>query len=255
MDLFAFDFDFGADTRQGDRFKLLVEKVFLDGEFYKYGRIVAAEYASSARETSYYAYYFDAVSDDEDDGEYYDGEGYSLRRTWLMNPVRNARFTSPFGPRFHPILKRWRPHNGVDWAAPTGTPVMASADGVVEFAGWKGGNGNLVVIRHNDTYQSYYAHLHRFRRGLKKGQEVEQQDVIGYVGNTGLSTAPHLHYGVKKNGDWVDPLQIDTSRGEQLPRRHLSAFEKVRDEFDAALAGKLELPAKTSQPDPPANTP
>lgn len=240
MDLFAFDFDFGSDSRQGDRFRLIIEKVFLDGEFYKYGRILAAEYTSG--EKQFQAFYFDRDGEAGEEGEYYDAEGYALRRMFMLTPVRNARMTSPYNlKRMHPILKRVRPHLGVDWAAPTGTPVMASADGVVEFAGWKGGNGNLLVIKHNDTYTSIYAHLHRFARGMKKGKEVRQQQVIGYIGSTGLSTAPHLHYGLKKNGEYMDPMELDTSRGDQLPRRELARFEERRKELQGMLDGTVSL--------------
>lgn len=260
MDLFAFDFDFGTDSRQGDRFRLLIEKIYLDGEFYKYGRVLGAEYLTSARDSAFEAFWFDADGEAEPgaegnkDGEYFDAEGYALRRMFLISPVRGAKMTSPFGPRFHPILKRWRPHQGVDWAAPTGTPIMASADGVIEFVGWKGGNGNLVVIKHSDTYASVYAHMHRFARGMKKGKEVKQKDVIGYVGSTGLSTAPHLHYGIKKHGKYIDPLTIDTSRGEQLPRRALARFESERDRLRAMLDGSLPVdPPRTTggAPSPP----
>jgi len=240
MDLFAFDFDFGSDSKQGDRFRLIIEKVFLDGEFYKYGEILAAEYSTS--EKTFQAFYFDRDGAGGDEGEYYDAEGYALRRKFMLTPVRNAKFTSPFDrKRMHPILKRVRPHLGVDWAAPTGTPVMAAADGVVQFAGWKGGNGNLVVIKHDDAYTTVYAHLHRFARGMKKGKEVKQQQVIGYVGSTGLSTAPHLHYGLKKNGVYMDPMKLDTSRGDQLPRRELARFHERRKMLQGMLDGTKAL--------------
>lgn len=253
IDLFAFDFSFGTDSRQGDRFRVLIEKIYLNGEFYKYGRILAADYVSSAREQTFEAYWFDpdGPAEDSRSGEYFDAEGYALRRMFLLSPVRgDAKLTSGFGPRFHPILKRSRPHQGVDWAAPTGTPVMASADGVVEFAGWKGGNGNLVVVKHSETYTSIYAHLHRIPRGLQKGKEVKQKDVIGYVGSTGLSTGAHLHYGIKKNGEYIDPFTIDTSRGEQLPRRELALFNRERDRLRGMLDGTIAI--EPAQPPPTA---
>lgn len=256
MDLFAYDFDFGTDSRNGDRFRMLVEKIYLDGEFYKYGNILVAEYVSSEKAATFQAFFF--APDEDKDGEYYDAEGYSIRRAFLKVPVPGARMTSVFNlKRYHPILKRYRPHHGVDYAAPTGTPVLAVADGTLSFVGWKGGNGNFIVLKHDPPYESVYAHLSRFRSGLKKGAQVKQKDIIGYVGSTGLSTGPHLHFGIKRNGKWVDPMSLDTSRGNQLQGSLRRRFDEDRERRLAQLDGTLPLdPEQSTQPaPPPAPTP
>lgn len=253
MDLFSYDFDFGSDSRQGDHFRLLAEKVYLDGEFYKYGRILVAEYKAGDR--SFVAY---ALEDEKEtaDVEFYDADGRSLRRMFLKTPVRNVKMTSPFDRnRMHPILKRVRPHLGIDYAGPTGIPILAIADGVVTFAGWKGGNGNLVTIQHDHGYESVYAHCSRFARGLKKGDEVRQRDVIAFIGNTGLSTGPHLHFGMKKGGSYIDPLSIDTSQGELLVGSKLKRFKKERDRLQGMLDGELPLNAGAQPEKPAAPTP
>ena len=237
MQLFKYDIDFGSDSQRGDEFSVLVDKVTLNGEFYRYGRVWAATYESGAHAKHLEAYYFD--SKDADFAGYYDGSGRALRRTFLKTPVFGCRMTSPFDPkRFHPILKRPRPHNGIDWGCPTGTPVQAFADGVVTFADWKGGNGNLLVIEHAHGYTTVYAHLYGFAAGIKKGTKVKQGQFVARTGNTGLSTGPHLHFGVKLNGKYIDPAGIDSTRAFTLTGARMNAFNSARDQLRIALNGK-----------------
>lgn len=229
IDIFNFDINFGSETKPGDTFRVVMEKLYIDGKFIRDGRILAVEYKGKLKQLRAYQY-------GEGGGGYYDGKGRSLRRMFLKNPVKNARITSPFGKRFHPILKRWKPHNGVDYAAPTGTPVNAVAEGEVRFAGEKGANGNLIILQHPNGMMSLYAHLSRFKRGLKRGQKVKQGDLIGYVGSTGRSTGPHLHLAIKnEKGAFVDPLAIKSTRGATLRGRDLYRFRRQMREMDRHL--------------------
>jgi murein DD-endopeptidase MepM/ murein hydrolase activator NlpD len=234
MQLFKYDLDFGTDSQRGDKFSLLVEKITLNGKFYRYGRVWAATYESVGRQKSLEAYYYDTP--DPDFAGYYDAAGRALKRTFLKTPIVGCTMTSPFNlKRMHPILKRIRPHYGIDWACPTGTPIMSFADGVVTFAGWKGGNGNLLVIEHAHGYTSLYAHLHNFARGIKKGTRVRQGQTVAALGNTGISTGPHLHFSVKKNGKYIDPAAIDTKYAITLSGTRLNAFQNSRNELKMAM--------------------
>jgi murein DD-endopeptidase MepM/ murein hydrolase activator NlpD len=162
--------------------------------------------------------------------EYYDCDGNSVRRVFLKSPLNYRRISSYFSNRrFHPILKTYRPHHGVDYAAPTGTPVVSIGDGRVTKAGWNGGMGNYVEIRHNNIYTSCYGHLSRYGRGVRGGVRVKQGQIIGYVGSTGLSTGPHLDFRVKKYGSYVNPLTIDYPRGEPVGEERKEAFFAKRD--------------------------
>ena len=237
MRLFKYDIDFSTDSQRGDEFSILVDKVTLNGEFYRYDRVWAATYDSFARGKRLEAYYFD--SPDPDFAGYYDGEGRALKRSFLKTPLVGCRVTSPFNlKRMHPILKRVRPHYGIDYGCPTGTPVMAFADGVVTFADWKGGNGNLLVIEHAHGYVSLYAHLYGFAVGIKKGAHVKQGQVVAKLGNTGISTGPHLHFAVKQNGKYIDPASIDTDHAFTLNGSKLQAFNASRNALRAALNGR-----------------
>lgn len=234
MQLFKYDFDFASESQRGDGFTMLIDKIMLNGKFYRYGRVWAASYESSARGKELEAYYYE--DEDETYSGYYDEEGRALKRTFLKTPVVGCLMTSPFNlKRMHPILKRIRPHYGIDWACQTGTPIMAFADGVVSFADWKGGNGNLLVIEHAHGYTSLYAHMYGFAAGIKKGVRVKQGQVVGQLGNTGISTGPHLHFGVKKNGKYIDPLSIDTRHAITLTGSRLSAFHSARKKYDNAM--------------------
>ena len=234
MQLFKYDIDFSSDSQRGDTFSMLVDKITLNGEFYRYGRVWAATYDSFARGKRLEAYYYD--TNDADFAGYYDSDGRALKRSFLKTPLVGCRITSPFNlKRMHPILKRIRPHYGIDWACPTGTPVMAFADGVVTFADWKGGNGNLLVIEHAHGYTSLYAHLYGFAVGIKKGVHVKQGQVVAKLGNTGISTGPHLHFAVKLNGKYLDPASIDTNHAFTLTGSRLQAFNAGRNALRAEL--------------------
>ena len=230
-DMFQWDIDFSRDVRPGDAFRMLYERVELDGEFLRYGNILAAEY--QGQRASAVAYYFD----DPQHHGYYTPEGEPLRKMFLAAPCSHRRISSYFDPqRFHPVLQRVVPHNGVDYAADTGTPVRSVADGTVTFVGFRSRAGNLIRVRHAGGYETAYAHLSRFARGLSSGDRVEQGQVIGFVGNTGMSTGPHLHFGLKLRGTWVDPLEHQGSRGPGLSGRALRDFQRQQSALSAELA-------------------
>jgi murein DD-endopeptidase MepM/ murein hydrolase activator NlpD len=169
---------------------------------------------------------------------YYNEEGRSLKKSFLRSPLAFSRISSGFTPRrFHPIQQRWKAHNGVDYAAPTGTPIMATASGTVKFSGWQNGYGNFVEIQHHSGYSTAYAHLSRFGRGVKVGQKVEQGDVIGYVGATGWATGPHLHYEFRVNRIPKNPLSVNVAQAEPLDRRSFGEFKRVQ----LALDRRMEL--------------
>ncbi|MGI5830097.1 MAG: M23 family metallopeptidase [Bradymonadia bacterium] len=242
MRLFIYDIDFGSQAQAGDRFQIMVDKTYLDGKFYKYGRVWAARYQRSDGSQDLQAFYFD----DEKEGGFYTPSGQALKRTFLKAPVLGCVITSPYNlKRMHPILKRVRPHYGVDWAGPTGTPIMAIADGVVSFAAWKGGNGYLLVIEHERGYTSYSAHLKGFAAGIKRGSRVKQGQTVAYLGNTGISTGPHLHFGLKKNGKYIDPLSIDSKASHVLSGAALARFETQMATYIAALQTTKELKENT----------
>ncbi len=204
-DVYAWQIDFFR-LQRGDRFDIIYEKRSIEDERIRPGDVVAARLVH--RGTPYYAFRFQDASDERP--EYYDELGNSLRREFLRSPLDYARVSSRFSySRRHPVLGVNRPHLGTDYAAPTGTPVRSVGDGVVEFAAYKGGNGNYVRIRHNGTYSTGYLHLNRMAEGIRRGVTVEQGEVIGYVGSTGLSTGPHLDYRVWKHGTAIDALDMD----------------------------------------------
>lgn len=239
MRLFKYDIDFGTSSQRGDTFSVLVDRVTLNGEFYRYGRVWAATYTSNARGKTLEAYYYDT---DSEFAGYYNSDGQALKKNYLKTPVVGCPVSSPFNPkRFHPVLKRIRPHNGIDWACPTGTPVMAFADGIVTFAEWKGGNGNLLVIEHAHGYTSLYAHLYGFGVGIKKGVRVKQGQVVAMVGNTGISTGPHLHFAVKYKDKYLDPATVNTSYSISLTGNHLKAFNQSRDSLKEAMTEKRKV--------------
>jgi murein DD-endopeptidase MepM/ murein hydrolase activator NlpD len=222
-DLFAWDFDFFTDTRRGDRFEILVEENRVNGERIGFGRILAGRYHPHRAKEPLEGYYY-TWNDGKDDG-YYDANGRSLRKFFLKSPLHFRRISSHFShKRFHPILKRYRPHLGIDYAAPMGTPVVALGNGKVVFAGWKSGFGRTVQIKHNQIYLTQYAHLRGYAKGLRSGVRVKQGQTIGYVGSSGLSTGPHLDFRVRANGRWINPLRLKGGKSEPLPK-------KVRGEF------------------------
>jgi murein DD-endopeptidase MepM/ murein hydrolase activator NlpD len=230
-DIFAWDIDFTTDLRNGDVFKIVVEGLYQNGEFKKFGEVLSAEFINDGN--VYRAYRFEANGK----ADYYNEDGRSLRRAFLKAPLNFRRISSFFSKRrFNPILKIWRPHHGLDYAAPTGTPVSASGDGTVVFVGRKGGYGNLIELRHGNGYTTYYGHLSRIRKGIRRGEKVAQGEVIAYVGSTGLSTGPHLHYEMRVNNRPLNPLSVKIPHGESLPRKALAAFKRIRSMMDTRLA-------------------
>lgn len=230
-DIFAWDIDFTSDLRNDDTFKIVVEGFYLNDEFKKYGEILSAEFVNNGE--TYRAYRF------EHDGkaDYYDSDGKSLRKALLKAPLNFRRISSGFShKRFHPILKIYRPHLGVDYAASTGTPVSTVGDGTVVFSGYKNQNGKSVVIRHPNSYKTYYGHLSRIEKTIKRGAKVKQDQVIGYVGATGLATGPHLDYRIKVNNKFIDPLTLKLPRGKSVPRKLMAEFKSFKNDMDIRLA-------------------
>ncbi len=225
VDIFLWDFDFNSNARPGDEFRMLVEKKYGDGTFVGYGKILIAQYENRGK--TYTGINFEKRPGK---GDFYTLNGRSVRKTFLRSPLRFTRISSRYTHRRrHPILGGIRPHLAVDYAAPHGTPVWAVADGVVLSAGWKGGNGKMVLIRHRMGYRTMYNHLSRFARGIRKGARVRQKQVIGYVGSTGLSTGPHLDYRVIKNGRFVNPLTQKFIPGKPIPKSQRGKFQRLRD--------------------------
>jgi murein DD-endopeptidase MepM/ murein hydrolase activator NlpD len=220
-EVLRWDLDFGKDLKRGDSFQVLYEEVQLDGAFHAVGNIVAVLYDNQGRVHEAYRY--------GGSGVYYDGQGRPLQKMFLRSPLAYSHITSAFSDsRFHPVLRCFRPHYGVDYSAPVGTPVQVTADGVVSFAGWDGGGGNVVKVEHAGRYMSAYLHLSRFARGLRAGARVRQGDVIAYTGQTGLATGPHLDYRVKLKAEWIDPLTLRGVR-EPIPAAQLASFRSWRD--------------------------
>lgn len=241
VDTFAWDINFYTDSNAGDRFKIIVEKKFLGGKFYKYGRVLAAEY--KGRTGTFRAFWFQPS--DGTLGSYFTEHGESIVKSLLKTPLKYVRVSSTFDRhRFHPILHTERAHLGVDYAAPTGTPVWATAPGRVSFVGPRGGAGNAIIIDHANGMSSTYMHLSKFARGLAVGQQVRQKQVIGYVGMTGLATGPHLHFSVRINGGFVDPLKLKPAREAPIAPRY-------RAEFADAVGPRLEKLAAIPVTPPP----
>lgn len=225
--IFAYDLDYQRAARGGDTLEVLYE---LDDDNDAAGDVVFASITVGS--TTHKFYRFTA-----EDGSilYFDQNGVSANKFLLRNPVPNGRFRSAYGMRLHPILRIRRMHNGVDWSAPRGTPIMAAADGTVVEAKWSSGYGRLIRIQHANGYETGYAHLNRFASGLTIGSRVQQGEVIGFVGSTGLSTGPHLHYEVKVNGNYVDPMAIRVAREETLYGARLLSFERERARIDQLM--------------------
>jgi murein DD-endopeptidase MepM/ murein hydrolase activator NlpD len=223
-DVYAWQVDFFR-IQKGDKFKVIFEEYLVDGERVGTGRVLAAYFEHS--NNPYYAFYYDQNGSTG----YFDDSGKSLKKAFLKAPLNYSRISSRFtNSRFHPVLKVSRPHHGVDYAAPTGTPIQSIGDGVVEKANFEGGNGNYVRIKHNSVYTTGYLHLSKFGPGIKPGVRVKQGQVIGYVGTTGLSTGPHLCFRVWMNGKPVNPLSIQSPPSEPIKDEHKGAFELVKQE-------------------------
>jgi murein DD-endopeptidase MepM/ murein hydrolase activator NlpD len=226
-DIFSLEVDFRTAIRSGDKVRLLIEER-PSGKKLLYRRILAAEVRARQR-------VLQAVYYPEDDA-YYRPDGRSLERMFLSAPVRAARISSAFSHRrLHPVLKSYRPHLGIDYAAPAGTPVRSVGDGVVTWAGLKGGNGKMVEIRHNKTYSTYYLHLSRIANTIRVGTAVEQGQVIGYVGATGLATGPHLDFRLAKNGSFLNPLENQDIAAPAISHKELPTFRAYARRLLATL--------------------
>jgi murein DD-endopeptidase MepM/ murein hydrolase activator NlpD len=222
-DIFSTDIDFHKDLRRGDKFTVVYEMFYDAGEPVKSGKVLAAEFINAGK--SYQAVWFQHA---DGQGAYYTPEGKNIKKSFLRSPLEFSRVTSGFTTgRFHPILQRWRAHTGVDYGAATGTGVKATADGVVDFAGVKGGYGNVVILRHQQKYTTLYGHLSRFGHGIRTGSKISQGDVIGYVGSTGLATGPHLHYEFRINDIHMDPLTVAMPDAPPITADRRAAFDAV----------------------------
>src|SRR5438477_1035460 len=237
-DVYDWEVDFTRDLRPGDRVEVLIERLQSPEGDRRLGRILAARVDVAGSPS--FAFAFDNPNGSTG---FYDDRGRSLRRAFLRAPLRFSHISSRFGGRFHPILKRWRTHEGTDYAAGYGTPVRATADGIVTEAGRNGGYGNLIEIRHANGIRTRYGHLSKFAKGLHVGQRVSQEQTIGYVGSTGLSTGPHLHYEFLVNGRPTNPQRKDAGAGEPVPSKLKSAFDTVRAQLLAELEPALGQPA------------
>ena len=236
-DIFAWEINFIKDIRQGDKFTLLVEKNFREGEFKRYGKILAAHFVN--QDKKHEAFLFR----DENGSPYYFTEsGESLKRAFLQAPLSFTRISSGFtNRRFHPVLGVWRAHPAIDYAAPSGTPVKAVGNAVVNYAGWGTGAGNYISLKHNGGYETMYLHLSGFARGLKKGNKVSQGEVIGFVGSTGYSTGPHLDFRMKKDGSFINPMSALNPRSESMEKKAQPEFKKRVNYYKGFLSGDKSL--------------
>lgn len=233
-DVLEWDLDFNRDLQPGDRFSVLYEDVLLDGAPVGPGNVLALRYTTGSRALEAYRY---------GDQDYYDAQGRPLKKMFLKSPLPYSRVTSQFSTqRFHPILKKVIPHWGIDLGAPVGTPVRATASGVVLSAGWEGGGGKAIKIRHANGYLTGYLHLSRYAVNIRPGERVSQGEVIGFVGQTGLATGPHLDYRVQLNGNWLNPLSLKGMDAPVIAETRLPDFRAWRDSLRASLDSGAPVP-------------
>ncbi len=235
-DVFSYDVDFATETKKGDRYEVLLEERLKDGQPIGGGRILSGKYRNGDKD--FEAFYYEKK---DGRGSYYHANGESLRRAFLKSPLNYTRISSGFTyKRRHPIFKTVRPHLGVDYAAPTGTPVVSVADGVVQYSGWINGYGNIVKVKHNNGLVTFYAHLSRFGKGARRGARVDQNQVIGYVGSTGHSTGPHLDFRIQQNGTFINPLTFKSTGGEPLDKSERADFAGVTSGYRDLMASLIE---------------
>jgi Peptidase family M23 len=238
---------FSTETRQGDSFRVLVDEEYVDGAFLRYGTVHALEYKGGKAGVAR-AFFYES---EQTEGDFFDERGRALHGGWLRTPLRYDHVSSGFGVRLHPILKKKVRHDGIDYAAPSGTPVRAAAAGTVRTVGPRGVNGNLISIVHPHGYETYYAHLSRFAPGIKPGSKVKQRQLIAYVGSTGRSTGPHLHFALKRGGALIDPNSQLNGPGLPLAARELPEFSARVQELSEELAAiELERPTPVAPPAP-----
>ena len=242
---YSFDVDFQREIQKGDSFEVLYERVLDDqGEIVNQGKIIYANLVLSGEEIQIFRF-----TPSSGFSDFFHANGQSVRKALLRTPIDGARISSGFGKRKHPILGYTKMHRGTDFAAPSGTPIYAAGDGVIEKAGWNGGYGRYIRLRHNDTYKTAYAHLSKIASGIAPGKRIRQGQVIGYVGSSGRSTGPHLHYEVMLNGNQVNPLSVKLPAGEKLKGSDLANFEIAKAEIErtyANLAGITRLAENTA---------
>jgi murein DD-endopeptidase MepM/ murein hydrolase activator NlpD len=228
--LFGWDIDFALDIRTGDQFALVYEEFYRDGEKVRDGNILAAEFVNQGKE-------YKAVQYTNPNGRsgYYSPDGRNMRKNFLRTPVEFTRISSRFGKRFHPVLNRFRVHQGVDYAAPRGTPIKATGDGKIIYLGRKGGYGKTIIVQHGLHNQTLYAHMSNYRRGLRKGRSVKQGQIIGYVGSTGLATGPHLHYEFRIDGVHRNPLTVKFASADPVPNKYEEDFKAKTSVYVALL--------------------
>lgn len=228
--IFGWDIDFALDIRKGDKFSILYEEQYIQGKKYKTGNILAAEFTNNGQT-------FEAIrfTDKKGNSNYYTPKGLSMRKTFLRSPVDFRRISSYFGKRKHPILNRMRLHKGVDYAARRGTPVQSSGDGKVIFKGRKGGYGRVVIIQHGNRYQTLYAHLNGFKRGIRVGKYVKQGQTIAFVGSSGRATGPHLHYEFRVNGSHRNPLTVKLPTAAPIEAKYKNDFNNHAQRLLAQL--------------------
>ena len=220
--IFGWDIDFSLDIRAGDRFGIVYEELFKDDVKIRNGRILSAEFINNGK--TYRAVYY---TDPKGESDYFSPDGKSMRKAFLRSPVDFSRISSRFSnKRWHPVLSKWRSHKGVDYAAKRGSPVRASGDGKIIFAGTKGGYGRLIVIRHGGRYTTAYGHLRGYARGVRSGKKVKQGQIIGYVGSSGMATGPHLHYEFRVNGVHRNPLTVKLPEAKPVHSAYLSHFNE-----------------------------
>jgi murein DD-endopeptidase MepM/ murein hydrolase activator NlpD len=229
--IFSFDVDFQRDIRKNDRFQMYYELYYTeDGRLARTGDIIYASMTLSGSQYSLYRF-----EDADGEVDYYNEKGQGVRKALLRTPINGARLSSGFGMRRHPVLGYSKMHKGVDFAAPPGTPIYAAGDGIVEKAGPFSSYGNYVRIRHNSEFKTAYAHMQGFAKGIKAGTRVKQGQVIGYVGTTGRSTGPHLHYEMLRADAQVNPLQVRFPSGKTLEGKELALFKQEREQIDVAF--------------------
>ena len=226
--IFSFDIDFQRDIRKGDKFKVLYyDFIKDDGNIAKHGPIVFASLTTNFTDVNLYGFVTDS-----NEYDYYNSEGKSVRKTLLKTPVANARISSTFGKRVNPIYGYESFHKGLDFAAPLNTPILASGSGIVELANWFDIYGNCIILRHSNGYKTLYGHMNAYGKGIKKGVRVKQGQVIGYIGSTGMSTGPHLHYEVILNDVKINPASVKSPPERNLSKSELERFEKRKTQID-----------------------
>jgi murein DD-endopeptidase MepM/ murein hydrolase activator NlpD len=237
-EIFAWDIDFWVDLRKGDTFKILFEKKYIGETFAGYGRILAAEFSNLGQTFRAVRYTYP----DTEESDYFDLDGNSLRKEFLKSPCNFSRISSRFSySRLHPVRKVYRPHMGVDYVAPIGTPVQATAEGTVTFAGWNGPSGRMIRIQHKKGYETMYLHLSRFAPGIRKSTQVEGGETIGYVGASGELTGPHLDYRIRHRGTYINPLAARFDPVEPLRQEFMEDFQKTARKYFFFLAVPPEL--------------